>query len=321
MADSAMIAVRGLTKDYGQGRGVFDVDVCVRQGHTLGFLGANGAGKTVTMRTLMGFIAPQRGSARIAGMDCFREQAAIQRMVGYVPGEPCCPDAMTGKGFIRFMARMRGLSDEGRAHELIERFELDPTAKIGRMSKGTKQKVALVCAFMASPSILLLDEPTSGLDPLMQERFLDLVREEHERGATILLSSHSFAEVERACDEVVFIRAGRVRRALPMAQVHEMRQRVYEVTFADVDTARRYCAVHDGASPVVGRADTVRVAVGGEVDAFIKDMATYAVRDVTVRSQGLEDMFLDIYGQDAVGKGHGGDDGFASNARAGEEWR
>lgn len=174
-ASAPAICARGLTKDYGRGRGVFDVNLEVAAGEVLGFLGPNGAGKTVTMRHLMGFIKPQKGTVEILGHDCFRARPQVQASLGYLPGENACMQEMTARSFLDLMAGMRGLRDRSRMRELVDVFDLDLGARIGGMSKGNRQKVAIVAAFMARPDVLLLDEPTSGLDPLMQERFLDLV--------------------------------------------------------------------------------------------------------------------------------------------------
>ena len=160
-----VIELKGLKKDYGNGRGVFDVSFSVERGEVFGFLGPNGAGKTVTMRNLMGFIRPDEGTVSIDGLNCFSQRSRIQERLGYLPGEIACMDEMTGAAFLEFMARMKKLRDRTRMNQLVEYFELDPARRIRKMSKGTKQKVGLVCAFMTSPDIVLLDEPTSGLDP------------------------------------------------------------------------------------------------------------------------------------------------------------
>ncbi|WP_165044584.1 ABC transporter ATP-binding protein [Adlercreutzia sp. ZJ138] len=207
MAD--IVHVEGLTKDYGHNRGVFDLTFSVAPGEVLGFLGANGAGKTVTLRTLMGFIRADQGCARIAGLDCFAHRDRIQRTLGYLPGELALPPHMTADAFLRFQAQVRELHDLGRIQRLIEFFELDSSMRIGSMSKGNKQKVGIVCAFFHTPDVLLLDEPTTGLDLLMQRRFVELVQAERARGATVLMSSHLLGEVERLCDRVLFIRHGR----------------------------------------------------------------------------------------------------------------
>lgn len=290
------IAIEGLTKDYGSRRGVFGVSFSVERGEVFGFLGPNGAGKTVTMRNLMGFVRPDSGNVRIEGLDCFSQRARIQDHLGYLPGEIACMDEMTGAAFLEFMARMKKLRDRTRMEQLIEYFELDPARRIRKMSKGTKQKVGLVCAFMASPDIVLLDEPTSGLDPLMQSRFIDLVLEEKRRGATILLSSHLFEEVERTCDRVAFIRAGRLAAVEDMDDVRKSRKRVFSVAFADEATRERYMKAHCGADVRPQGAAGVEATVGGNLDAFVKDLAAYEIVDLTAREQTLEELFMHLYG-------------------------
>lgn len=289
-----VIEINGLKKDYGSGRGVFDVSFAVEQGEVFGFLGPNGAGKTVTMRTLMGFVRPDQGTVTINGLNCFSQRAHIQEHLGYLPGEIACMDEMTGAAFLDFMARMKRLHDHTRMAHLIEYFELDAARRIRKMSKGTKQKVGLICAFMASPDVILLDEPTSGLDPLMQSRFIDLVQEEKKRGATILLSSHLFEEVERTCDRVAFIRAGKLAAVERMDAVRKSRKRGLVVSFADVADCDRYAQVH--ADAVKRSATSVEVNVAGNFDAFVKDLAHYGIADLTVQEQTLEELFMHLYG-------------------------
>ena len=296
------IAIEGLTKDYGSGRGAFDVSFSVERGEVFGFLGPNGAGKTVTMRNLMGFIRPDSGSVRIEGLDCFAQRARIQERLGHLPGEIACMDEMTGTAFLEFMARMKKLRDRTRMNELVEYFELDPARRIRKMSKGTKQKVGLVCAFMTSPDIILLDEPTSGLDPLMQSRFIELVLEEKRRGATILLSSHLFEEVERTCDRVAFIRAGKLAAVEHMDDVRKSRKRVFAVTFADAAARDRYVAAHPAAT-AHGTA-SVETTVGGDLDAFVKGLAAYEIVYLTAREQTLEELFMHLYGSESKGGSH-----------------
>ena len=202
-----VIEISHITKDYGQNRGVFDVSFSVKQGGGLGFLGPNGAGKTTTIRQLMGFIKPDKGRLSILDMDCFKESDKIQTSLGYLPGEIAFIDSMTGMEFIRFVAKMKNMRDMGRAQELMKMFDLDASGKLKKMSKGMKQKIGIVCAFMNPlASILILDEPTSGLDPLMQNRFVELILSEKKKGKTILMSSHMFEEIERTCDRAAIIR-------------------------------------------------------------------------------------------------------------------
>ncbi|MDP9859983.1 ABC-2 type transport system ATP-binding protein [Olsenella profusa DSM 13989] len=305
MTRSGIVTARGLTKDYGQGRGIFDVSFAVEEGEVLGFLGSNGAGKTVTMRHLMGFVRPQAGVTRIFGLDCFAERAAIQGRLGYLPGETAVPEDMTGIAFLEYMARLRRLRDHTRMHELIERFELDPKARVRRMSKGTRQKVGLVCAFMGRPDVLLLDEPTSGFDPLMQGRFVELVRQERDRGATVFLSSHIFEEVERTCDRVAFIRAGRLVSTERMGDVRASRRHAFRVTFPSADERARYqraCTLRGVKVHALSEHD-VEVWAGADVDAFVKELAGFRVEGLASREQTLEEMFLHFYGKDATGEG------------------
>ena len=204
------IIIDHLTKDYGRGRGAFDITLKVRPGECYGFLGPNGAGKTTTIRHLMGFSTPDSGKAEILGMDCRRDAAALKNHIGYIPGEVTLPTGMTGTGFLKMMEKMHGITDKSRADMLVERFRLDTSAKVKSMSFGMKRKLAIVTAFMHDPEILILDEPTSGLDPLMQKEFVDFLKEEKERGKTLFLSSHIFHEIDVACDRLSIIREGHI---------------------------------------------------------------------------------------------------------------
>ena len=295
-----VISVENLTKDYGRGRGVFGLTFQVGRGEVFGFLGPNGAGKTTTIRQLMGFVRPGGGSARIFGLDCFARAAEIQRRVGYLPGELSLMDDMTGDGFLRFMAGLRGEKDLGAAEELKELFQLDGRQKLRRMSKGTKQKVGLVCAFMSRPELLILDEPTSGLDPLMQNRFVELVLREKARGATILLSSHMFEETERTCGRVAILRKGRLVAVETVEAMKHAQTRRYVFTLPDDAAAERLRSSWPGAA---GKGRTVSVAVTGqrELPDLLRRAADLGVRDVSVEGRGLEEMFLRFYGEEGAG--------------------
>ena len=191
----SVIEVNHITKDYGNQRGVFDVSFEIQEGEVLGFLGPNGSGKTTTIRQLMGFMKPDQGEVKILGMDCFDDSANVQEKVGYLPGEIAFMEDMSGLEFIRFMAKMKNIKDMSKAEELMKFLELDARGKMKRMSKGMKQKIGIVIAFMQDTPILILDEPTSGLDPLMQNKFVELIHEAKKAGKTILMSSHIFEEV------------------------------------------------------------------------------------------------------------------------------
>lgn len=228
ISENNVISVRNLTKDYGNHQGVFDISFDVKQGEVFGFLGPNGAGKTTTMRHLMGFIKGNSGNCSIMGLDCKKEPSKIQEYIGYVAGEIALPDNIDGQKLIQQIAKMRNCTLD-RANELCDYFDIDPKNKIKRMSKGMKQKIALVLAFMHNPQIVLLDEPTSGLDPLMQKKFCDLILSEKKHGKTILLSSHIFDEVEKTCDRVMIIKQGEIIKEVDMIDV-DKKQPEYVIT-------------------------------------------------------------------------------------------
>lgn len=229
------IIIESLTKDFGQGRGIFDVSLQIEQGEVFGFLGPNGAGKTTTIRHLLGFLKPQRGSATIHGLDTWANPKEVQNHLGYLPGEIAFPNDMKGKQFIEYIAQMRKLNDLTKAKRLIEMFEFDPNADLKRMSKGMKQKVGIICAFMHDPEVLILDEPTSGLDPLMQARFVDLIRDEKKAGKSILMSSHLFEEVESTSDRIGMIKGGKLISIINMKDIGHAQSKTYKIEFLNAD--------------------------------------------------------------------------------------
>ena len=292
------IALSHITKDYGGGHGVFDVSFAVEQGEVFGFLGPNGAGKTTTIRQLMGFIRPQAGTCRIGGRDCMADAAEIQAALGYIPGEIALPDEMTGEQFLRFMAAYRGMRGSSRTKALLERFELDPRGRLKKMSKGMKQKIGIVCAFMHDPAVLILDEPTSGLDPLMQNRFIDLILEEKQRGKTVLMSSHMFEEVERTCARVGILWEGRLAAVEEIGTLKARRSRTYSVTLSTPDAAAAFAAA-PGLRVQAAQGCTVTVRVRDGMSALTAAMARFPVTSIDSPRQSLEDVFLHYYGKEA----------------------
>lgn len=251
----SVIQIENLTRDYGKGKGVFDLSFHIDHGEVFGFLGPNGAGKTTTIRHLMGFLKPTAGKCTIDGLDCWKKREKIQAKLGYIPGEISFFDDMTGTEFLQFMAKYRKIGKDNRQRELTRRFDLDPKGKIKKMSKGMKQKLGIVAAFMHDPDILLLDEPTSGLDPLMQNCFIELIAEEKKRGKTILLSSHIFEEVEKTCDRIGIIRQGKLVVTDTVETLCERHVRSYTVTLETENLASAFAkdfgGVCDGAMVTV----------------------------------------------------------------------
>lgn len=289
-----VIEINNLTKDYGDKKGVFNITFSVKEGEVLGFLGPNGAGKTTTIRHLMGFSKAEKGSCSINGLDCFENSSEIQKYLGYLPGEIAFLEDMTGIEFIKFVSEMKGIKDLSKAHELIERFELNPNGKIKKMSKGMKQKIGIVCAFMQEPDILILDEPTSGLDPLMQNEFIKLILEEKEKGRTILMSSHSFEEIEKTCDRAAIIKQGEIVAVENISTLKESKQKLYNITFENPDMVNDF--IKEGFKIKEVEGNNVTIIIKGNIMPFIEALGRYKVLSLESSSQSLEDLFMHFYG-------------------------
>ncbi|WP_343208945.1 ABC transporter ATP-binding protein [Anaerolentibacter hominis] len=294
------IELNGLTKSYGPEKGVFDLTLSVKKGEVFGFLGPNGAGKTTTIRQLMGFIKPLSGSSRIRGMDCFSESAEIKEIVGYLPGEIAFMDEMRGREFLEFMAKLKGMKERKRMHDLIERFDLDPSGRIRKMSKGMKQKIGLVCAFMDEPEILILDEPSSGLDPLMQNRFIELILEEKKAGRTIFLSSHIFEEIERTCDRMAMIKNGRLIATEEMKKLKKARSRQYILSFETEEACMAFRKEDFVMKPV--DATHLLITTHHNLKPFLARACEYPINGLESGKESLEELFLNFYSEEVPGK-------------------
>jgi ABC-2 type transport system ATP-binding protein len=299
------IEIRGLVKTFGSVRALDGLDLTVEPGEVHGFLGPNGAGKSTTIRVLLGLLRKDAGEVRLLGGDPWRDAAELHRRLAYVPGDVNLWPNLTGGEVIDLLGRLRGGLDERRRKELLERFELDPTKKGRSYSKGNRQKVALVAALASDVELLMLDEPTSGLDPLMESVFRDCVDEFRTGGHTVLLSSHILEEVERLCDRVSIIRAG---RCVESGSLSELRHLTRTSIAADLER------VPDGLDALPGVHD---VEVDGhrvqlEVDtthlsAVLDALQGGGVRSLLSQPPTLEDLFLRHYG-DRIEAGRGGDD-------------
>ncbi len=294
-----MLTVERLTKRFRNGKGIFDVTFSVREGEVFGFLGPNGAGKSTTIRHIMGFMKPEQGFVRVNGLDTWKEQGKVQAYVGYLPGEIAFIEGMTGKTFLDFMADMQGVKDRTRQARLIDRLQFDVHTPIRKMSKGMKQKVGIVAAFMHDPAVIILDEPTSGLDPLMQRVFIELVLEEKGRGKTFLMSSHSFPEIERTCDRAAIIKDGVILTIRDIRELQSMQRKLFEVTFDSIEDAAAYR--NSGLTVESHEGNRVRVAVQGDYDDFVQRTARYKVHNIDVFTQNLEDVFMNYYDRDREG--------------------
>lgn len=299
------IEVEHLTKDYGSGRGVFDVSIAVDRGEVFGFLGPNGAGKSTTIRHLMGFSKPDSGSTKIEGMETFHRYFEVLNHVGYIPGEIALPAGLTGWEFIRMMQNLQKIHNEKRLGEMLKLFELEDevlTGETKRMSLGVKRKLAVVTAFMSDPDVLILDEPTSGLDPVMQENFIQFIHKEKERGKTILLSSHIFSEIDSTCDRIAIIKDGKIVSQFVADDLKHASRKYYTVTFATEAEKAAFlqkAAVlatfqlirEEGAEAYLSVEDS-------DLNALIALLAAAKVVTFSNRRETLEDYFLKFYKED-----------------------
>ncbi len=240
LKDKNLIEINNLTKDYGNNRGLFDISLSIDKGEMMGFVGTNGSGKTTTIRSILGFIKPTSGSVKVNDMESWTHQSEIASQVAYVPGEIAFPDLKTGVNFLKSQAEFKGVKDMSYADELIKKLQLDPRANLKRMSKGMKQKTALVAALMADSPIIILDEPTTGLDPLMRDAFLEIIKAEHKKGKTIFMSSHMFNEMEDTCDKVALISNGHIIDIADMNEIRNRKNADFKIEFNDKDSFDKF---------------------------------------------------------------------------------
>jgi ABC-2 type transport system ATP-binding protein len=290
----AVIHLEGLTKSYGKNRGVVGLDLEVYPGEVFGYLGPNGAGKTTTIRLLLDLIRPTSGRAVVLGSEPRAGGPALRRRIGYLAGDPALYRKMTGRQLLTYLGHLRGLDGLGPAEVLAERLELDLSRPIGDLSRGNRQKVAVVQAFMHSPQLLVLDEPTSGLDPLMQREFYGLVAEAKAEGRTVFLSSHVLSEVERIADRVGIVREGRLVVVEGLEALKAKALRRLEIHFA-TPVPREEFASLPGVQDVAVEGSMLSCTVIGSIDRLLKAAARYEVVNLVSHEADLEDLFLRYY--------------------------
>ncbi len=297
-----ILEVSHLTKDYGFGRGVFDVSIHVDRGEVFGFLGPNGAGKSTTIRHLMGFSRPDSGSTKILGFETFGQYDKVLNHVGYIPGEIALPSGLTGWQFIRMMQDMQKIHNEKRLGEMLERFELEDNVLRGetkRMSLGVKRKLAVVTAFMSDPNVLILDEPTSGLDPVMQESFIQFIHEEKARGKTILLSSHIFSEIDSTCDRIAIIKDGKLVSEFVANDLKHASKKYYTVLFATEASKKEFDEKSEKINSLVSLDESENSAYisveDKDLNELIALLSVLDIRSFSNRKETLEDYFMKFY--------------------------
>lgn len=294
---AAGIVTHNLTKRYGHDpRPALDkLNLSIAPGEVYGYLGANGAGKSTTIRLLMNFLQPTGGSAQIAGLDIVRDSVAIKKRVGYLAGDVALYQKTTGKELLDYLAALQGQVDRDYRRILEKRFEAETSKPISALSKGNRQKIGILQAFMHRPDVLILDEPTSGLDPLMQEAFYDSIREASSRGAAVLMSSHNLTEAQRVCDRIGIIKHGKLIHEQVITGDSPLSKPTFRVVLANAaDGAKIKKAAHltfvsqEGPVAVVQAADSVAAALGA--------LSKFNIREFSTQQLNLEDEFLDFYG-------------------------
>ncbi|HLJ68310.1 MAG TPA: ABC transporter ATP-binding protein [Chloroflexota bacterium] len=294
------IDVENLTRFYGKRRGVVDLTFEVEEGEIFGFLGPNGAGKTTTIRQLMGLLRPSSGRARVFGRDCWSDAPGVKAMVGFLPGDLHLYEHMTGREFLDFFAAFRPRESPRRHHLLAGRLDLDLTPRIKQLSKGNRQKLAIVQALMHDAPLLILDEPSSGLDPLMQVNFLELLKEEQAHGKTIFLSSHLLPEVERIAHRVAIIREGRLVAVEQVARLRAARERQAELTLHEPVPTDCFSAIPGVRVLSSDQGGThFRLGVRGALGPLLHLLGELPVDDLIFSPPDLEGVFLQYYGREA----------------------
>ena len=290
-----IITIQNLTKDYGDGKGVFNLNFTIKKGEVLGFVGANGAGKTTTIRHIMGFLKADSGTVTINGLDAYNDSEKTKKYIGYVPGEIAFPDLKTGTQFLKSQAEFLNLTDMDYANYLINALQLDPTANLKRMSKGMKQKTAVVAALMNNPDILLLDEPTTGLDPLMRLAFLNIIEEEKKKGKTILISSLLYEELEKVCDRVALIDKGHIVNITDMNDVRNRPITDFKIEFNKKSDFDDFKKLNYNIIRIQEQYNQVTVSIEKtKIQELLKDLTMFDVKFIAEVKYTLEKHFSNL---------------------------
>ena len=295
-----IIETQDLTFYYGKHRGIKDVNLTVEKGEAFGFLGPNGSGKTTTQRLLLDVIRPTSGRATIFGMDCRKQGVELRRRVGYLPGELALYKDMKAEQFFRMYEYLRGAKDsKGYWRELAGRLDLDVSRRIGNFSRGNKQKVGVVSAFMNRPDLLILDEPTGGLDPLVQQTVMEMVREVKADGRTVFFSSHILSEVQAVCDRVGIIRSGQLVATQRVEELFASRLNRLTLIFSELPPGGTFDM--EGVTVLDQSGQSITLEVRENLPKILAAAAQYNIQDIETHNVSLEEIFLDFYG-----KGNGG---------------
>lgn len=288
-----IIQLNKLTKDYGQNRGVFDFNIAIQPGEVFGIVGVNGSGKTTTLRQMMGFLKPTSGSITIKGLDAWQDAAKLKHLIGYVPGEIAFPDTKSGTTFLKTQEKMLHMTSDQRSNQLIQDLKLDTEANIKRMSKGMKQKTALVEAFMADSEILLLDEPTTGLDPVMRDVFIELILDVKRRGKTVVMSSHMFNELEPTCDRIAFIQNGKLLEIIDQKKMAAIKATSnVTIEFANQKNYEEFIKTPLTLTEKNKKKNTVTlIQHEGSINKLFNQLKQFTIANISFVQRGLDEYF------------------------------
>lgn len=292
---TSTIHIENLTKDYGNNRGIFDINLDIPKGMTFGYVGTNGSGKTTTIRHLMGFIKPNQGKTTINGLDTWTNATELMKHVSYVPGEIAFPSLASGTEFLKLQAEYLGIKDFTYMNELIAKLQLDPSANLKRMSKGMKQKTAIVAALMADKDILILDEPTTGLDPLMREAFLEILREEKAKGKTIFMSSHIFEEIENICDQVAMIKDGHIIDTIDLWNLRHWETKTFDITFSSPSDYQKFTKQWQNFQNLDEKLSIQVTFPVEKIQQFFKVLKTCSIKNLKEQHITLNQYFNTVY--------------------------
>lgn len=288
-----VIEIKKLTKYYGKARGIMDVSFNVEKGEIFGFIGPNGAGKSTTIRTLLALIHPTSGSATIFGKDCIKDAPEIAMEIGYLPSEVFYYDGMKVIDLLKYSASFYRSDCTKRIHELAEIMDLDLSKKIDDLSYGNKKKVGIVQGLLHEPKLIILDEPTSGLDPLMQQKFFDLLEEENKKGATILLSSHILAEVQRLCKRVAIIKEGKIIKIETISNLKESNTKKFQIEM-ETKTDKNHFKIN-GVTDLEEKGNVISFLYRGNINLVMKKISEVEISNLWIEEPNLEEIFMHYY--------------------------
>ena len=295
------LKITKVTKHYGHSKkaAVHELSLAIQPGEVYGLLGTNGAGKTTTIRMILDFIRPSSGTIKLFGKDNTHDAVELHQRIGYLPGDVVLPKGVTGNEFLTYLGKLSGTNIPDYRQELARRFEAQLDKKMQQLSKGNRQKIGIIQAFMHQPDLLILDEPTSGLDPLMQEQFYLTVNEARKRGAAILLSSHSFEEVERICDRIGIVRDGKFVYEGKASDILASKKPRWHITFADKHSAAKLRS--NPALTVINATPTsLTVEPATSIEQALSVLSHHAILSMSTSQTNLENEFLHFYEEDTV---------------------